>query len=100
MASGQTFLDMYGDHNDPVTAINPKHTYALKVPTTHPIYEKFHVNAIAVLLTASTNEQLSALGEILYQSHYSYSRCGLGSDGTDRLVTLAQQLQQRKKEWF
>ena len=50
-----------------------------------------------LLTTASTDEQLSALGEILYQSHYSYSRCGLGSDGTDRLVILVQQLQQQKK---
>lgn len=96
--SGQTFLNMFGDHDDPVTTINPNLTYGLKAPTTHPIYENFHVNAFAVLLTAaSTDEQLSALGELLYQSHYSYSRCGLGSDGTDRLVTLVQQLQHRKK---
>jgi L-arabinokinase len=25
----------------------------------------------------------------MYESHASYSACGLGSDGTDRLVTLA-----------
>ena len=27
----------------------------------------------------------------MYQSHASYSACGLGSDGTDRLVTLARE---------
>jgi hypothetical protein len=27
------------------------------------------------------------------QCHYSYSACGLGSDGTDRLVHLVQELQ-------
>lgn len=27
------------------------------------------------------------------QCHYSYSACGLGSDGTDRLVQLVQDLQ-------
>jgi L-arabinokinase len=28
------------------------------------------------------------LGELMYQSHASYSACGLGADGTDRLVEL------------
>lgn len=31
----------------------------------------------------------------MYQCHYSYSDCGLGSDGTDRLVELVQELQHR-----
>uniref|UniRef100_A0A0C9S778 TSA: Wollemia nobilis Ref_Wollemi_Transcript_13892_3889 transcribed RNA sequence n=1 Tax=Wollemia nobilis TaxID=56998 RepID=A0A0C9S778_9CONI len=96
--SGQNFLDIYGSHNDLVTTIDPKHIYETKIPTVHPIYENFRVNAFAALLSAaSTDEQLSALGEFLYQSHYSYSKCGLGSDGTDRLVTLVQQMQHRKK---
>jgi len=29
------------------------------------------------------------LGALMYESHDSYSACGLGSDGTDRLVALA-----------
>ena len=28
----------------------------------------------------------------MYQSHASYSACGLGSEGTDRLVTLAREV--------
>ena len=31
------------------------------------------------------------------QCHYSYSACGLGSDGTDRLVQLVQEMQHKKK---
>ena len=30
------------------------------------------------------------LGALMYESHASYSACGLGSEGTDRLVALAQ----------
>lgn len=30
------------------------------------------------------------------QCHYSYSACGLGSDGTDRLVQLVQEVQHVK----
>jgi len=29
------------------------------------------------------------MGELMYESHASYSACGLGSDGTDRLIALA-----------
>lgn len=32
------------------------------------------------------------------QSHAGYSRCGLGSDGTDRLVALVRQEQARAKQ--
>jgi len=28
------------------------------------------------------------LGRLMYESHESYGACGLGSDGTDRLVNL------------
>jgi L-arabinokinase len=34
---------------------------------------------------------------IFWQCHNSYSACGLGSDGTDRLVNVAQELQHRKR---
>ena len=32
----------------------------------------------------------------MYESHASYSACGLGSDGTDRLVTLAHEVGQAR----
>ncbi|XP_058068458.1 L-arabinokinase-like [Magnolia sinica] len=91
---GEEFLDKYVDHNDSVTVIDSKRTYHLRAPARHPIYENFRVKAFKVLLTAATtDEQLNALGELMYQCHYSYGDCGLGSDGTDRLVTLVQQMQ-------
>jgi L-arabinokinase len=31
------------------------------------------------------------MGELMYASHASYSACGLGSDGTDRLVELVRE---------
>ncbi|PKA51422.1 L-arabinokinase [Apostasia shenzhenica] len=94
---GEQFLDEYGDHNDTATIIDPKRNYGVKAATKHPIYENFRVEAFKALLTAATtDEQLSALGELMYQCHYSYSDCGLGSDGTDRLVQLVQEMQHRK----
>ncbi|KAL6873876.1 hypothetical protein ACP4OV_013958 [Aristida adscensionis] len=95
--TGDAFLEKYGDHNDTVTTIDPKRSYSVKAPTRHPIYENFRVETFKALLAAGdTDEQLSALGELMYQCHYSYSACGLGSDGTDRLVNLVQEMQHRK----
>ncbi|OEL36892.1 L-arabinokinase [Dichanthelium oligosanthes] len=95
--TGDDFLEKYGDHNDSVTAVDPKRSYCVKAPTRHPIYENFRVEAFKSLLTAAkTDGQLSALGELMYQCHYSYNACGLGSDGTDRLVNLVQEIQHRK----
>ncbi|CAL0319209.1 unnamed protein product [Lupinus luteus] len=92
--SGGTFLEKYENHNDSVTVIDPKYTYGVKAPNKHPIYENFRVKTFKTLLTsAASSEQLTALGELLYQCHYSYSACGLGSDGTDRLVHIVQELQ-------
>ncbi|KAJ4848445.1 D-arabinose 1-dehydrogenase (NAD(P)(+)), partial [Turnera subulata] len=94
---GEEFLEKYADHNDPVTVIDQKRLYAVTASAKHPIYENFRVKAFKALLTsASSDEQLTALGELLYQCHYSYSACGLGSDGTDRLVRLVQEMQHSK----
>ncbi|KAJ1422513.1 Ribosomal protein S5 domain 2-type fold, subgroup [Sesbania bispinosa] len=92
--SGEAFLKDYKNHNDPVTIIDQKCTYGVRAPTIHPIYENFRVKTFKSLLTSATStDQLTALGELLYQCHYSYGACGLGSDGTDRLVHLVQEVQ-------
>ncbi len=54
----------------------------------HPVYENFRVQTFRQLLQNATEDSLRILGELMYQSHASYSRCGLGSDGTDRLVEI------------
>lgn len=40
---GQTFIDEYLDHDDPVTMIDQKRSYSVKAPARHPIYENFRV---------------------------------------------------------
>ncbi|CAN1816338.1 ARA1 [Linum perenne] len=95
---GQEFLDKYIDHSDAVTVIDKNRKYVVRAPATHPIYENFRVKNFKALLTsASSDEQLIALGELLYQCHYSYSACGLGTDGTDRLVRMVQEMQHNSK---
>lgn len=94
---GAAFLARYGGTTDAVTRIDPERTYAVRRPTAHPIYEHHRVRLFRALLTSiagarspiiGLEESFRLLGELMYQSHASYSACGLGSDGTDQLVEL------------
>lgn len=91
--NGATFLRQYQGSTDSVTRIDPTRTYAVRQPTAHPIYEHHRVRLFRALLARPvlTEEDCSLLGELMYQSHASYSACGLGSNGTDRLVELVRQ---------
>lgn len=90
--AGDEFLAHYTNTTDPVTQVNPQTLYAVRMPTAHPIYEHFRVRNYAELLNQPVNErQLELLGELMYQSHASYSACNLGSGGTDRLIKLVRQ---------
>ncbi len=92
--SGQDFLEKWGGTTDKITRLDPARIYEVRQATAHPIYENHRVHLFRALLsTESTSrplqeERFRLLGELMYQSHQSYSRCGLGSAGTDRLVEL------------
>jgi galactokinase len=90
--AGVEFLERYGGTTDAVTHVNPERSYAVLKPTVHAVYEHSRVRTFADLLrdpaSASRNEQL---GELMYQSHASYSACGLSSVGTDLLVKLVRE---------
>jgi L-arabinokinase len=90
---GRAFIERYHGTTDEVTEINPDMIYRVARPTAHPIYEHFRVRAFAALLQNSMSRlALEQLGELMYQSHSSYSACGLGSRGTNRLVELVREL--------
>lgn len=90
--SGAEFLERYQGITDSVTSVDPARTYPVFAATKHPIYENARVNRFADILTNWEGlQQAESLGELMYESHSSYSSCGLGSGGTDELVRLAQE---------
>jgi len=69
--------------------------YAVSVCTAHPVFENHRVNSFVHLLQTlagmddSSIEKKSIyrmLGEAMFESHSSYSACGLGCSATDELV--------------
>lgn len=88
---GREFLDRYGGITDSATRVDPDRSYPVRAATEHPIEEHDRVARFRGLLATVAQEgrsQREQLGELMYAAHASYSACGLGSDGTDRLVEL------------
>ncbi|MBN1541897.1 GHMP kinase [candidate division KSB1 bacterium] len=93
---GQEFLKIYTSHDDPVTRIDPEKTYTIRRCTEHPILENARVEEFLRLIQLQSDspneEQLIRAGELMYESHASYSKnCSLGAPETDLLVNLIQE---------
>jgi L-arabinokinase len=95
--SGAEFLRRYAGTSDSVTNVDPGRVYKIRRPTAHPIYEHRRVREFRDLLLGACREpQIRRLGELMYESHASYSACGLGSRGTDLIVDLVRAAGQEK----
>jgi len=93
---GAAFVERYGGTTDSVTRIEPERSYAVRIPAAHAVYENFRVRAFAELLISASDRVRQRgnelLGELMYQSHHSYSACGLGSSGTETIVRLVREV--------
>jgi galactokinase len=88
--SGKDFLERFGGISDSRTSVVPDRHYPVRAATSHPVYENARVNSFAQLLESRRDaEAYRSLGKLMLQAHQSYSSCGIGSAGTDRLVALA-----------
>ena len=93
--TGKDFLARYGETGDPVTRVDPDIVYPVRAATEHAINEHYRVGVFLGALAKGTNtheivDEIAVAGEMMYDSHGSYNRIGLGSDETDLLVRLAQ----------
>ncbi len=95
--TGKDFIEKYSVSIDHVTAIDDQKNYYIRQCTSHPVYEHHRVLRFKEYLfrlneSPSSSDRISILksmGELMYQSHQSYSLCGLGSERTDEIVMLA-----------
>lgn len=86
---GQDFMDSYGESRDTVTLLDPSLIYSVRMPSAHPVYEQARIQSFAEKLPmAESATQRTEIGAMMYESHESYSACGLGCSETDRLVEM------------
>lgn len=88
--TGADFIARYGSITDSATRVIAERRYPVRQAARHPVEEQARVDRFAELLVAlrDTPKVATELGELMYGSHASYSACGLGSEGTDRLVEM------------
>ena len=94
VVAGGEFLARFAGTTDPTTTIDPDRRYPVRAATAHAIEEHQRVREFRALLAGPPRLDEATrlrLGELMYASHASYSACGLGSDGTDRLVALVRE---------
>ena len=90
---GKDFIHDFGGVTDKLSTIKLDVFYNINACTQHPIYENLRVNTFLELLKNLSNQNHSTLlpimGELMFQSHESYNKCGLGNEMTDKIVNMA-----------
>ncbi len=91
--SGAGFLAHYKLSIDTVTNIDENKIYRPAVCGSHPVYENARVNEFKILLKNFKKQEdkqasLIQMGNLMMQSHESYSAVGLGNEFTDKIVEM------------
>jgi len=90
--SGADFLHDGRFHTDPFTQVRPEIRYRVRNCTRYAVEENQRIQLFVELARGSAMEACEdawrLMGDLMYQSHYSYTECGLGNEATDLLVDL------------
>jgi galactokinase len=82
-------------HPDPFTQIRAGAPYPVRACTRYAVEEnqriELFVEMVRGLSTQPSGAGFRLLGDLMFQSHWSYSECGLGSKETDRLIELVRE---------
>ncbi len=85
LAAGET-------HPDPFTTIRPEVPYRVRACTRYAIEENQRIELFIELARGNAKEPSTAafrqMGELMFQSHWSYTECGLGCKATDHIIEL------------
>jgi galactokinase len=84
--TGAEYLQPGQSHVDPFTDVRPEVPYRVRACARFAVEENFRTRQFVELLRAGTSYEL--MGELMYQSHYAYTECGLGCEAADRVVSL------------
>ena len=90
--TSREFSARYGTHIDPYTPLKEEVIYSIRANTRYAVEENYRVQLFSELSRgaslAPTQRAFKLMGELMYQSHYAYTECGLGAKATDFIVDL------------
>ncbi|MDP2338404.1 MAG: galactokinase family protein [Bacteroidota bacterium] len=86
------YLAKHGFHVDPYTPLKEGVVYHIRANTRYAVEENYRVQLFSELSKgaslAPSKRSFQLMGELMYQSHYAYTECGLGAKATDFIVDL------------
>lgn len=95
LVSGDEILSHDTTHPDPFTVIRPGVNYRVRACTRYAIEENQRIETFVELArvhdAGDSGNTFHLMGELMFQSHWSYTECGLGCEATDLLVELVRQ---------
>ncbi len=91
--SGRDFLAQFKTSIDTATMIDEHKNYKPLLCSSHPVFENERVNAFSEVLKnfnkhTDVQASLDKMGQLMLQSHRSYSAVGLGNECTDEIVEM------------
>jgi L-arabinokinase len=93
--SGSEILALGKTHPDPFTTVRPEVNYRVRACTRYAVEENQRIELFIELARGAKDgpvrDAFRLMGDIMFQSHWSYTECGLGCDETDLLVELVRQ---------
>ncbi len=93
--SGVEILSADKTHPDPFTTIRPEVNYRVRACTRYAIEENTRIELFVELARGAASrpceEAFRQMGELMFQSHWSYSECGLGCEATDQLIEFVRE---------
>jgi L-arabinokinase len=85
--TGAEFLRVRDGVDDDMSSVEPEVEYPVRAATLHPVSEQVRVETFLGLLDGPVGpSRARRLRELMAASHAGYSRCGLGTPVTDRIV--------------
>lgn len=93
--SGADYLAAGRTHADVFTPVRPEAVYPVRAAARYAVEENQRIRLFIELASnidlarnAAAESAFELMGELMYQSHYAYTDCGLGCRQTDYLVDL------------
>jgi galactokinase len=95
LIAGSEVLACEGDHPDPFTKIRSEGQYRVRACTRYAVEENHRIQLFVELARGVKSEPaldaFQLMGDLMFQSHWSYTECGLGCEATDLIVDLVRE---------
>lgn len=93
--AGSAILALGKIHPDPFTVVRSEVNYRVRACTRYAVEENQRIELFIELARGAKDgpagDAFRLMGDLMFQSHWSYTECGLGCEETDLLVDLVRQ---------